>query len=73
MRYLLLVIIFISQFSYAQVASERERALLKDALLEDRFSNLLPKLMDDSGIDMWLLIYREYNEDPVLKTMLPST
>ena len=55
------------------ILSEKERAILKDELLEDRFSNLLPKLMDDAGIDMWLLISREYNEDPVLKTMLPAT
>ena len=29
--------------------------------------------MDDADLDMWLLISREYNEDPVLKTMLPAT
>lgn len=29
--------------------------------------------MDDTGFDMWILISREYNEDPVLKTMLPAT
>ena len=28
--------------------------------------------MDKTGIDMWILISREYNEDPVLKTMLPA-
>lgn len=28
--------------------------------------------MDETGIDMWVLISREYNEDPVLKTMLPA-
>jgi Xaa-Pro aminopeptidase len=55
------------------ILSEVERASLKDELLEDRFVNLLPKLMDQSGLDMWLLISREYNEDPVLKTMLPAT
>ena len=55
------------------ILDEKERSLLKDEILEDRFLNLLPQLMDDSEIDMWLLISREYNEDPVLKTMLPST
>ena len=44
-----------------------------DEILADRFNNLLPTLMDNSGIDMWILISREYNEDPVLKTMLPAT
>ena len=28
--------------------------------------------MDRADIDMWILISREYNEDPVMKTMLPS-
>lgn len=55
------------------VLSERERARVVDELLEDRFTNLLPQLMRREGIDMWVLISREYNEDPVLKTMLPST
>ena len=56
-----------------QILSEKDRALLKDELLEDRFSNLLPELMDNSNLDMWILISREYNEDPILKTMLPAT
>ena len=29
--------------------------------------------MDRAGVDMWILISREYNEDPVMKTMLPSS
>lgn len=55
------------------VLDEQERSILKDEILEDRFTNLLPQLMDAADIDMWLLISREYNEDPVLKTMLPAT
>ena len=43
-----------------------------DSILEDRIDNLLPQLMKRTGIDMWILISREYNEDPVMKTMLPS-
>jgi Xaa-Pro aminopeptidase len=56
-----------------QILPERERAQLVDEVLRDRLNNLLPKLMDRTGIDMWILISREYNEDPVLKTMLPAT
>ncbi|GAA0871793.1 M24 family metallopeptidase [Gangjinia marincola] len=52
---------------------ERERAQVIDEVLKDRFNNLLPKLMDRTGFDMWVVISREYNEDPVLKTMLPAT
>ncbi len=57
----------------AQIASERERAQIIDEVLEDRFNNLLPELMDRTDIDMWVLISREYNEDPVMRTMLPAT
>jgi hypothetical protein len=42
-------------------------------ILAERINTLLPTLMQKSGIDMWVLISREYNEDPVLKTFLPST
>ena len=72
----ILIIIVVSLTSYstmAQILSERDRAQLKDSLLADRFDNLLPKLMDDTAIDMWLVISREYNEDPVMRTMLPAT
>lgn len=55
------------------IFKEKDRASLKDEILEDRFKNLLPQLMDKANIDMWLLISREYNEDPILKTILPAT
>jgi len=53
--------------------SKREQARVIDDILEDRLDNLLPQLMRREGIDMWVIISREYNEDPVMKTMLPST
>lgn len=54
------------------ILDEKDRASLRDEILEDRFNTLLPKLMDENDIDMWVVISREYNEDPVIKTMLPS-
>jgi Xaa-Pro aminopeptidase len=54
------------------ILDEKDRAILRDEIIEDRFNNLLPKLMDETDIDMWVVISREYNEDPVIKTMLPS-
>lgn len=56
----------------SKILSEKSRAVLRDEIIDDRFNNLLPKLMDDTTIDMWVVISREYNEDPVIKTMLPS-
>ncbi|MGB0891769.1 MAG: M24 family metallopeptidase [Flavobacteriaceae bacterium] len=75
---LILVMLFscekkVSEKRIYNILKEKERSALKDELLEDRFQNLLPKLMDKAEIDMWILISREYNEDPVLKTMLPAT
>ncbi|WP_372945814.1 M24 family metallopeptidase [Muriicola sp.] len=63
-----------TQFSFGQhILHEKERAAVIDEILDERFNNLLPELMDKTGIDMWILISREYNEDPVLRTMLPAT
>lgn len=56
-----------------QILPEQQRARVVDELLKERLDSLLPVLMDRSGIDMWVLISREYNEDPVLRTMLPAT
>lgn len=68
----LIFFLLLAKNIFAQILSEKNRAILKDEILEDRFQNLLPKLMDDTDIDMWLIIGREYNEDPILKTMLPA-
>ncbi|MBT8236433.1 MAG: Xaa-Pro aminopeptidase, partial [Bacteroidia bacterium] len=40
----------------AQILTERDRAKVVDDLLEERFETVLPGLMDQSGIDMWILI-----------------
>ncbi len=73
MKKLLILTILLSYGIQAQILPERQRSAAIDMVLEDRFNNLLPKLMDRTGFDMWIVISREYNEDPVLKTMLPST
>ncbi|MGB5357793.1 MAG: Xaa-Pro aminopeptidase, partial [Eudoraea sp.] len=56
-----------------QVLPIVERAEVIDDILAERFNNLLPELMDTAQIDMWVVISREYNEDPVLRNMLPAT
>ena len=66
-------LVFSISLKAQQILPEVERARVVDEILADRFDNLLPKLMDASGIDMWVVISREYNEDPVLRTMLPAT
>jgi len=50
----------------------RERAAVIDRWLTTRVQTVLPGLMRRTGIDMWVIISREYNEDPVMRTFLPS-
>jgi hypothetical protein len=56
-----------------QILSMRERAEVMDRWTENRLDTLIPELMRREKIDMWVLVAREYNEDPVLLTMLPAT
>ncbi|MBL7839454.1 MAG: M24 family metallopeptidase [Cyclobacteriaceae bacterium] len=58
---------------YPVILSQREQAAVIDELLDDRLRNVLPALMRREGFDMWVIISREYNEDPVIKTLLPAT
>ncbi len=51
----------------------RERAAVQDRWLKERLDTLIPALMRRHGVDMWILVAREYAEDPVVKTMLPAT
>ena len=52
-----------------QVLSMRERSKYMDEMVEWRIDHLLPGLMDKHGIDLWLVIDRENNKDPVAKTI----
>lgn len=54
------------------VLPERERVDAVNRILEDRLETLLPGLMRETGIDMWLIINREYVEDPVYLTLVPE-
>ena len=64
---------FLLNYSEAQILPLREQAKVIDELLGERLNTLLPQLMVRNNIDMWVIVSREYNEDPVLKTMLPAT
>lgn len=53
-----------------QVLTMRERAKVQNALLADRLDKVVPRLMREQKIDMWVLVAREYFEEPVIATML---
>ncbi len=77
MKYILsLLILSYSYLSFSQgpvILSQRDQARVIDELLEDRLRTTLPGLMRREGFDMWVIISREYNEDPVIETLLPAT
>ena len=65
--------------SYAQsasadvaVAAYEHRPAVQNALLTERLDTLLPRLMRETQIDMWLVIAREYNDDPVFLSLVPK-
>jgi len=61
-----------AQTNDLHILSMKERAATINRLLEDKVQNYLPEIMRREGIDMWVVISREYNEDPVIKTLLPA-
>ena len=61
-----------STFADPRILPMRERAAVIDRWLTVRVQTVLPELMRRTGIDMWVIISREYNEDPVIRTFLPS-
>jgi Xaa-Pro aminopeptidase len=54
-----------------QILSMRERAAHLYNLLGHRLNNLLPRLMREAGLDMWLIICQEDNLDPIFQLLIP--
>ncbi len=52
--------------------SLRAQAERHDAWQRQRVAGLLPALMDETGIDCWVVCCREYAEDPVLASLVPA-
>ncbi|HEX4960044.1 MAG TPA: M24 family metallopeptidase [Thermoanaerobaculia bacterium] len=51
----------------------REQAKEQQAWLAKRLTEVLPKVMREHGIEMWILSMREYAEDPVFFSMVSPT
>ncbi len=50
----------------------RDQARITNQWLRVRLDEIMPQLMARESIDMWIVTAREYNEDPVLMTLLPA-
>ena len=51
----------------------REQAALQQEWLRYRLDSVLPRLMRQYGIRMWIVPMREYNEDPVFWSLVSAT
>ena len=56
-----------------RVLTHREQAVLVKGWIQKRFDTAMPQLMTRTGIDMWIIVSREYNDDPVFRSMAPLT
>jgi Xaa-Pro aminopeptidase len=50
----------------------REQADLRNRWLRERLEVVIPAVLARAGLDMWLVIAREYNEDPAIMSLLPE-
>ncbi|MGI6643428.1 MAG: M24 family metallopeptidase [Bacillota bacterium] len=55
-----------------KVLPYRERARITKEWLKLRLETILPDLMKRNSFDMWIVCVREYNEGPLIMTLLPS-
>jgi len=72
-----LVLIFFAPLMTADeipsILNLKERAPVFDKWLRIRLEKVLPEVMRRENFEMWLVICREDNEDPVFLTLVPDT
>ncbi|MGQ0814070.1 MAG: M24 family metallopeptidase [Gemmatimonadota bacterium] len=51
----------------------RDQATVRQEWLGLRLERVLPRLMREHGVDMWIIPVREYNEDPVFHALVSPT
>ena len=78
-RFALLLLALALPARAQQAAPERPLGTLRDQAgiqqrwLSQRLETVLPSLMREHGIDMWIVTMREYNEDPVFRALVSPT
>jgi Xaa-Pro aminopeptidase len=60
-------------YPVGRVLTHRQQAPLVKRWIQKRFETLLPALMQREKFDMWIIVSREYNDDPVFRSMAPLT
>lgn len=75
---LFLALVTMSVFSFSQeypgrFMMLREQAAIQQEWVQARLDKVLPELMRESGVAMWILSMREFNEDPVFSSIVAPT
>jgi Xaa-Pro aminopeptidase len=55
------------------LGSLREQAVVQQQWLQYRLDSVLPRLMRQNGVEMWIIAMREYNEDPIFWSLVSPT
>ncbi len=45
---------------------------IKDEILRERLETVLPQVMKESDVDAWIVLSKEYNEDPMFHALTPT-
>ncbi|MFC2169796.1 M24 family metallopeptidase [Acidobacteriota bacterium] len=70
---LILIPLFSEEGQSPSILSMQKREGVVDQWLKVRLEKVLPELMEQENFDMWIIICREYNEDPVFLSLVPYT
>jgi Xaa-Pro aminopeptidase len=54
------------------ILNARERAATENRILAARLDMIIPAIMREQGVDLWLMVAREYFEEPVVASMLDA-
>ncbi len=55
-----------------QILPLRDRARVYNEVLDWRLDNILSDILREEGVDMWVVINFEYDEDPIYMTLVPE-
>lgn len=55
-----------------KIKSVKEQYEIKDTCLKERLDIILPQVMKDNDVDMWISASKEYNEDPLFHAITPA-
>jgi hypothetical protein len=54
------------------ILNAHERAATENRILAARLDTIIPAIMREQGVDLWLMVAREYFEEPVVASMLDA-